>query len=179
MKREDVEQGIQQFIAREKTMAKLRQAGIFTPPKPSDVTNGVNLFTEWENLRKAYGGVANIPATELGDFLDRWAAMIAYARWVEAVADIDRATAEEILTTVKKQLYTLQEGSREMKDAAVYTEPLYLEWEQKYLESYSMYTATKGIREGYEYRLNAIAREITRWGGDFADTRLSVNRGIR
>jgi len=179
MNREQVESGVAEFITRETTMAKIKKAGLPVPPKPKDAVNGTNLFIEWENLRKTYGGVANIPAAELGDFLDRWASMLAYARWVEAIADIDRATAEEIRDTIRKQLYTLQEGTREMKDALVYTEPLYIEWECKYTEALSMYIAAKALREGYEHRLYAVSREITRRGNDMADTRLGITRGIR
>jgi len=175
--REDVEKVINEFAVREVTMAKIRKAGLPIPPKPDDAVNGVDLFTEWENMKRRYGGVANIPYHELGDFLDRWTQMVSYSRWVEAVADIDQATAREIRDTIKKQLYTLQEGTREIRDAKVYTEPLYLEWEQRYVESLSMYTSVRALREGYEHRVNAISREITRRGSDNLDTRRNLNRG--
>lgn len=179
MLRQEIERGVSQYITREVTMNKIRRAGLPVPPKPEDATNGTDLFSEWDALRRRYGGTANIPYNELGDFLDRWTAMIAYARWVEAVADIDRATAEEIRDTVKKQLYTIQEGNREMRDASVYTEPLFIEWERKYTEALSMYTATRALREGYEHRAAAISREITRRGDDLQDTRRGINRGLQ
>lgn len=162
MDRKQIENNIKNLTVREQTIAKIKKAGLFIPKKPDDADKGVDLFTEWENMKQRYGGVGNIPFNELGEFLDRWSAMISYARWLEAIADIDQTTAREIRDTIKKQLYTLQEGTREMKDAKVYTEPLYIEWENKYTEAFTLYTAVKALREGYEYRANSISREITR-----------------
>lgn len=175
MNRQEIERGIQEMTVRELTMAKLKRAGLPIPPRPADT--GRDIFTEWENLKARWGGVANIPFAELGDFLDRWSGMVAYARWVEAVADIDASTAREIRDTVKKQLYLLQEGNRENRDAAVYAEPLFIEWQNKYIEADTMYKTVKGLREGYEYRLNSISREITRRGSDVTNTQLAANRG--
>lgn len=177
MERHEIVDGVKNFAVRESTKAKIAKAGLPMPPKPQDAVEGRDLFTEWERLKKKFGGVANIPFNDLGDFLDRWTGMIAYARWCEAIADIDQATAREIRDTVKKQLYTLQEGGRELRDAAVHTEPLFIEWEEKYTENLSMYIAVKALREGYEHRANAISREITRRGNDVMDTRRSMNRG--
>lgn len=177
MTREQIEKEIHYFTVREITKAKIAKAGLPVPPKPRDAEEGIDLFVEWENIKRQYGSVANIPFHVLGDFLDRWTAMISYARWCEAIADIDQSTAREIRDTIKKQLYTLQEGSREIRDAMVYTEPLYREWEKRYAENYSLYIAIKALREGYEYRANAISREITRRSSDMNDTRRSINRG--
>src|SRR5690606_7291568 len=110
--REQIKEGIEQFAIRKETKSKLKKAGLPIPPKPEDVVEGRDIFTEWENVKKKYGGISNIPFNELGDFLDRWAGLASYARWVEAVADIDQTTSREIRDTVKKQLYTIQEGSR-------------------------------------------------------------------
>lgn len=177
MSRQEINQGVQDFVVREKTMAKLKKAGLPQPPKPQDISDGVDIFGEWETLKKRHGGLSNIPHNVLGDFLDKWTGMVSYARWVEAVSDIDQATSREIRDTVKKQLYCLQEGGREIRDARVHVEPLYTEWEQKYTENLSMYIATKALREGYEHRANAISREITRRGNDMTDNRRSMNRG--
>lgn len=178
MNRAEIERGIEDFKVRELTMAKLKKAGLPIPFRPVDAAEGVDLFTEWESLKKKHGGIANIPYAELGDFLDRWTQMLSYARWVEAVADIDQATAREIRDTIKKQLYCIQEGGRELRDAAVNTEPMYIEWEKRYIESLSVYLLSKALREGYEYRSNAISREISRRGQDQLDTRRGVNRGV-
>lgn len=178
MNRAEIEKGIEDFKVRELTMAKLKKAGLPIPSRPVDASEGVDLFTEWESLKKQYGGIANIPYPELGDFLDRWTQMLSYARWVEAVADIDQSTAREIKETIKKQLYCIQEGGRELRDASTHTEPLYIEWEKKYIENLSIYLLTKALREGYEYRSSAISREISRRGQDQLDTRRGINRGV-
>lgn len=179
MDRQKIEKGIGDFITRETTMQKIKRAGLPVPPKPEDAVNGTDLFQEWESVRKKYGSISNIPYRELGEFLDRWSAMVSYSRWCEAIADIDRATAEEIRDTVKKQLYIIQEGSREMKDASVYKEEIFLNWQIKHGENSAMYTMVRALREGYESRLNAISREITRRGSDFEDTRRSINKGVQ
>lgn len=175
--RQHIEQGIENFTSRESTKSKIAKAGLPVPPKPEDAVNGVNLFTEWEQMKRRYGGVANVPFSELGDFLDRWTTMISYARYCEALADIDQATAREIRDTIKKQLYTIQEGSRELRDAAVHTEPVYIEWEQTYTQNLATFITFRALREGYEHRANAISREITRRGNDNLDTRRQLNRG--
>ncbi|WP_426455427.1 hypothetical protein ACP26L_36105 (plasmid) [Paenibacillus sp. S-38] len=178
MNRQEIEAGAQELVVRRKAMNRLASAGLPTPPKPEDSVEGRNLFTEWDNLKKRHGGVANIPFTELGDFLDRWTAMIAYARWCESVADLDRTTALEIRNTIQDQLYPLQEGNRELRAATVATEELYRHWQEQYLEANAIYTAMKGLREGYEQRANAISREITRRGADVMDARRGMNRGV-
>lgn len=177
MSREQIEKEIAELEVFKKTQDKLKRAGLIIPPKPRDAVEGIDLFTEWENMKKKYGGVANIPFTELGEFLDRWTAMIAYARWAEAVADIDQQSAREIRDTISKQLYTIQEGGRELRAAMVATEPLYIKWEREFTEKQALYTAIKGLREGYEQRANAISREITRRSSDQLDTRRAINRG--
>lgn len=178
MDRKQIEQGISEMEVYKKTTDKLKRAGLVIPPKPQDAVQGIDLFSEWENLKKKYGGVANIPYPELGEFLDRWTSMIAYARWTEAVADIDQQSAREIRDTVQKQLYTIQDGGREIRAAMVATEPIYIKWENEFTEKVALYTAIRGLREGYEQRANAISREITRRGSDNLDTRRGINRGM-
>ena len=175
--KKQIEQNIQNHVTYEEAMAKIKRAGLFIPKKPLDIIKGVDLFVEWENVKSKYGGVANIPFFDLGDFLDRWTNMIAYARWTEAIADVEQATAREIKDNIKKQIYTLQEGNREIRDALVYCEPLYVEWQIKFNESYTRYTLIKALREGYEQRAAAISREITRRSSDVIDTRRIINRG--
>jgi hypothetical protein len=177
MNRADIEAGIKDMTVRNQTMAKIRQAGLPVPPKPEDSQQGRDLFAEWDSMKRKYGGIANIPFHELGDFLDRWTGMVAYARWTEAVADIDLTSASEIRDTIKDQLYTLQDGGRELRSASVSTEPLYREWEAKSVEASAMYKAVRGLRESYEQRLNSISREITRRGSDVLDGRRAMNRG--
>ncbi len=177
MDRLTIEKGIEEFKVRELTMAKIKKANLPIPSRPVDVAEGVDIFIEWEKLKKKYGGMANMPYPELGEFLDRWTQLLAYARWVEAVADIDQISAKEIRDTIKKQLYVLEEGGRELKDAVTNTEPLFIEWQRKYIESISTYLLAKALREGYEYRCNAISREISRRGQDQIDTRRGINRG--
>lgn len=156
---------------------QLGKAGLPIPSKPVANVEGADIFKEWDNLRKMYGGVANIPHDELGDFLDRWNSLIAYARWVEAVADIEQATARETRDTIKKQLYMNQDGGRELRDAAVTTDPLYIEWETTYTINLARYIAVKALREGYEYRMASISREITRRGDDINGARRAANVG--
>ncbi|NLZ54293.1 MAG: hypothetical protein GX892_14330 [Thermoanaerobacteraceae bacterium] len=177
MNRQQIEQEVKNYSVREATMAKIQKAGLPIPDKPPDLVEGVNVFTEWDNLVKSHGGIANIPFSILGDYLDKWTSIVSYARWVEAIADIDQATAREIRDTIKKQLYTIQDGGRELREALVHIEPLYREWEQKYVESLSMLIAVKALREGYERRADAISREITRRMNDVLDSRRLENRG--
>lgn len=178
MNREQIEKGIAELEVFKKTQDKLRRAGLIIPPKPEEAAQGIDLYSEWDRMKKKYGGVANIPFHELGEFLDRWTAMIAYSRWTEAVADIDQQSAREIRDTIQKQLYTIQDGSREIRAAMVATEPLFIEWEQEYTEKLALFIAIRGLREGYEQRAAAISREITRRGSDNLDTRRQLNRGI-
>jgi hypothetical protein len=177
MNRDEILKGIEKMQVFKETSDKLSRAGLIIPEKPADAVQGINLFTEWEKMKQRYGGIANIPFSELGDFLDRWTALISYTRWVEAVSDIEQSSALEIRDTVKKQLYTLQTGSREIRDAMVSIEPTYIKLEQDYNEKVSLYKAIKGLREGYETRANAISREITRRGADVSDLRRGYNRG--
>lgn len=177
MTKDDIVKGAGTFASREVVRANIAKAGLPVPPKPDDAVKGIDLFTEWERMKGRYGGVANIPFSDLGDFLDRWTTMISYARWVEAVADIDQATAREVRDTIKKQLYTVQDGSREIRDASVHIEPIYISWVHKYVDNLSMWISVKALREGYEHRANAISREITRRGADVVDTRRGMNRG--
>lgn len=177
MDRTEIHSEVEQYAVREVTMAKIKKSGLPLPTKPEEKAEGVDIFTEWESMKTNYGGIANIPFHILGSYLDEWTSMVAYSRWVEAIADIDQATAREIRDTVKKQLYTIQDGGRELRDALVHTESLYREWEQKYVESLTMLLAVRGLREGYEYRMNAVSREITRRSGDLTDARRNDNRG--
>ena len=159
------------------TSSKLSKAGLIVPDKPVDAVKGINLFKEWDSMKAKYGGIANIPFGELGDFLDRWTALLSYTRWVEAVADVEQQTAGEIRETVKKQLFTVQEGNRELRDAMVYVNVTYLQLEQDYNDKLALYKQIKGLREGYETRANAISREISRRSADSNDLRRGVNRG--
>lgn len=174
MNRIDIEQDVKEYAIREEVNAKTLKAGLPIPTKPD---NSENLYHEWELIKRKYGGLSSIPFNELGDFLDKWTGLVSYARWVEAVADIDTATAREIRDTVKNQLYALQDGGRELRAATVCNEPLFREWEKSFTEAHAMYVATKALREGYEIRANAISREITRRGHDVMDTRRGINRG--
>ena len=174
MNRNEIEQEVREYTIREEVRSNHVKAGLPLPPKPE---NSDNLYNEWEQIKKKYGGIASIPFHELGDFLDKWTGLVSYARWVEAIADIDTATAREIRDTVRNQLYALQDGSRELRAATVCNEPLYREWERKFTEAHAMYMATKALREGYEIRANAISREITRRGHDVMDSRRGFNRG--
>ena len=161
----------------EDTSVKLSKAGLIIPDKPVDAIQNINLFQEWDRMKAKHGGIANIPFGELGDFLDRWTALISYTRWVEAVADVEQQVAGELRETVKKQLYTTQEGNREMRDAMVYTDSTYLRLEKDYNDKLALYKQIKGLREGYETRANAISREITRRGSEQVDARRGANRG--
>ena len=173
MTREQIETHINRAIF-DITNNKLRNAGLPIPSKPSDE----NIFNEWDVLKRKHGSISSIPFSELGEFLDRWTALVAYTRWTEAVADIEQQTSREIRDTIKKQLYNLQSGTREAKDAGVYTEDIYVEWQGKYNQDFSLYTAVRGLRECYEQRLNSISREITRRSSTYSDASRQTNRGL-
>lgn len=177
MDRDEVIQGIEDFQVRKSVESKVIQAGFPVPSKPGDVEGHNNLFDEWDRMRASYGGISNIPYPLLGDFLDRWSQLVAYARWVEAIADIDQATAREVRDFVKKQMYTLQEGGREIRDASVYVEPSVIQLQQEYTEKFSLWCMVKALREGYEQRANAISREITRRSNELNDSTRMGNRG--
>lgn len=175
--RQNIQGDIDRYSTKVIAENKITKMGLPMPPKPPDAQGDANIFDEWEGVKSSYGGMANIPFNVLGDFLDRWTGLTVYARWVESVADIDQATAREIKETVKKRLYAVQEGSREIKDAKVFTEEIYNEWHFKYTEKLTSYITIKALREGYELRMNAISREITRRLGDVSDIRRATNRG--
>ncbi|SNS21026.1 hypothetical protein SAMN05446037_100637 [Anaerovirgula multivorans] len=175
MDRRQIEGELNEYTNSRVIISKVQKAGLPIPPKPVELAEGVNIFTEWEKVKKQHGGMANIPFHILGDFLDRWTSVLAYARWCEAITDIDQASAREIRDTVKQQLYTLQDGGREIRSAEVCTEPIYREWEKKYTESLTLMLATKALREGYEQRVFALSRELTRRGNDVIDIRRGDN----
>jgi hypothetical protein len=177
MNREEIESGIVNMESYKTAIAKLRTAGLVVPQKPPDAVTNCDLSAEWESMKRRYGGVANIPFEELGEFLDRWTAMISYARWTEAIADIDCQTSREVRDTIKKQLYTVQSGGREIREAMVSTEAIYIQWEQKYIQDNALYIMIKGLREGYEGRANAISREITRRMSEVSGSNRAHNRG--
>lgn len=177
MTRNEIENGIEKMVQSSKVATKLNLAGLPIPHKPSSLDSKVNIFAEWEIIKKNYGGIGNIPFEELGNYLDKWTALVSYARWSEAIADIKQTASREIRDTVEKQLYTLQDGGRELRAASVQTEPLYIEWENKFIEDNTYYTSIRGLREAYEYRANAISREITRRASEVDNTRRSLNRG--
>lgn len=173
--REQIEQGIEDFIDKEKAINNLKRVGLPIPTRPVDMES---VQHEWDALVKRSGGIGNVPFEKLGDFLDRWTAVVSYARWLEAMADVDQTVALEIRDHIKKQLYLIQSGSnRELRDAAVYAEPKYIEWELKYTTAVAHYKLIKQLREGYEHRCNAVSREITRRVNDVMSTQRAINRG--
>ncbi len=157
--RETVEATASNMETRKKVTESIHSTGLIIPPRP---TNSEDLFKEWESFKNKYKGLGDMPYSALGDFLDRWASLIAYALWVEAAADTEYRTAREIRDTVKNQLYTLQEGGREIRAATVSTEELYIKWQTKCIEKEAIYIAIRSLREGYEHRASSISREITR-----------------
>lgn len=178
MTRRDIQTHAEEMAeAKNNALRKIKKAKLLRPNAPDVELEGNELDKEWTKIKRAYGGLSNIPFSELGAFLDKWTELIAYTRWVEAVADLDQASAREIRDTVKKQLYVLQDGGREIRDAKTHIEPLYIEWEKKYNESLVTMIAIKGLREGYEQRANALSREITRRTNDVVDQRRQMNRG--
>lgn len=173
-------------LTREEILANIPQADVYRklaelqlsiPKKPQDIAEGIDLATEWDNVKRKCGGLANIPYHELGDFLDRWTALVSFARWEEAKADMNRQTGEEMKNHIKKQLYMLQEGTREIRDAAVHVEPMYMQLQNQYIEANALYIAVRALREGYEQRANSISREITRRCSDNQDVKRGINRG--
>jgi hypothetical protein len=173
--RDQIENGIHDFTTKEQALAFVRRAGLPIPTAPPEMNY---IQDEWDSLVRRAGGICNVPFAMLGDFLDRWTGVVSFARWLEAEADIESTLSLEIRDHIKKQLYLVQTGTnREMRDAAVYAEPLYIEWNLKYTTAFMNYKAVRQLREGYEMRVNAISREITRRGNDNLDTRRTVNRG--
>lgn len=175
--RDDIEKGIEKMTQSSKVASKLNIAGLPLPDRPTSTKSSVNIFEEWETVKKTYGGIGNIPFDDLGNYLDKWTELVSYVRWTEAIADIKQTSSKEIRDTVEKQLYTLQDGGRELRAASVHTEPIYIEWENKYIEDNTYYISIKGLREAYEHRANAISREITRRASEVDNTRRSYNRG--
>lgn len=175
MDRSQIESYAQELEVNEETKQKLIAAGLVIPKKPTQQVDGVSIFDEWDRMKRQYGGVANIPNSELGEYLDKWTSLIAYARWTEAVADMKQQSAREIRDTVQKQLYTLQDGSREIRAAMVSIEPIYLKWEKEFTERQALYIAVKGLREGYEQRAFSISREVSRRTQDIDSHRRAHN----
>lgn len=181
MTREDIQKGISELDINKKVSDRIKRAGLGVPQRPLETLEGVSIDSEWDNMKKRYGGISNMPYNEIGEFLSKWAETISYTRWCEAAADIESQTAREIKDRVENQLYTLQDGGRELRSASVTTEPLYIKCANEYLEKSTLYTAIKGLREAYEARLNAVSRELTRRTTDIDTTRrnLNINGGGR
>jgi hypothetical protein len=174
MTTEQIKKEIESFRVFDVSLCKIKTAGMIIPEKPVD---SLNLFKEWETLKRKHGSVGNIPFEELGDFLDKWTSLISYTRWVEAVADVEQQSAKEVRDTVKKQLYVEKDGNREMKDALVHVDPIFVNLEKEYTEKLALYISIRGLREGYETRSNAISREISRRTQEIQDLRRGANRG--
>jgi hypothetical protein len=151
------------FQDRTELNKRFDETGLIVPPKPVEAT-GVNntVFEEWAKILKKHGGLSNIPFEVLGEYLERWTNLSSYARYHEAQADISHTTARELRDTYKKQLYVLGDGSRELRDAQVYTDTKYLELQKQFLDSYAYWTLVKNLRESYELKTAAVSREITR-----------------
>lgn len=159
-----------------KALTKAKSVGLIIPPKPYEVIEGVNIVTEWNNIKKKYGDISKVPFGKLGEYLDKWTEMISYIRWIEAAADLEYQSSREIKEMMKKQIYTLQEGGRELRDALVYIDEEFVKVNERFIENQANYIAVKGLREGYEQRANAISREITRRGQDMTDGTRASNR---
>ena len=173
--REQIESGIDDFTTREQAVAFVRRAGLPIPTAPPEMNY---IQDEWDAMVRRAGGICNVPFPLLGDYLDKWTGVVSFARWKEAEVDIEATLALEIRDHIKKQLYLVQTGTnREMRDAAVYAEPLYIQWNLLYTKAFIEYKAVRQLREGYEMRVNAISREITRRNSDQFDTRRTINRG--
>lgn len=136
------------------------KAGLIEPPKPK---NSEDIFSRWEGLKQRYGGIGDIPSNILGDILDNWSELLAYTRWLEAVADIKFQTAKEYLSLKKKQLLLVKGGTnREIRAAEAENDPEYLELFNIFIEENTAFILIKGIREGYEQRYFSVSREISR-----------------
>ena len=172
----DILKQVDSYDVQANVISKVKDAGFIIPPKPLEVVQGINIVTEWNNIKKKYGDISKIPYSTLGEYLDKWTEMISYIRWIESVADLEFQSSREIKEMMRKQLYTIQEGNREMKDAMVYVNKDFIESNNQFIQNQANYIAVKGLRESYEQRANAISREITRRGAELSDTSRASNR---
>jgi autonomous glycyl radical cofactor GrcA len=156
---------------------KILKSGLPLPQKPKDIVVGTDLLAEWDTLVKKSGGISNVSYHELGTYLDRWTELLAYARYLEAGADISKTISSEVREQVRNMLYTRAEGGRELRAASVHEDSLYIEWAEKAIKDQSYYTMLRALVQGYEYRTNAISREITRRSSDTRDMSRTNNRG--
>ena len=140
-------------------------------PVPERVANAESLYAEWDTLKSQWGGVGNIPHDKLGDFLDKWSQLIAYAKWVEASADIRQAKSREARDTLKTMLFAEFDGSREIRASLVMNDPDFIRLEIEYTTELTRLLAVRALREGYESRYASISREISRRTGEFSTMR--------
>ncbi|BAU28229.1 hypothetical protein DFP93_101306 [Aneurinibacillus soli] len=174
MSRQEIENHLATWDVRKEVVERIKRSGLPIPLKP---TEPEAMSTEWNEMNQQHGGLSNIPFDELGNFLGKWDALTAYARYVEAVADLEQTAIKERKDHVKSQLYVLSEGTREIRYASCQSDPLYVGLQHKFEIAEATYTAMRALREGYEGKVNVISREITRRGNELQGTRLSSNRG--
>jgi hypothetical protein len=174
MGRQEIERHLESWDVRKEVVERIKRSGLPIPPKPQ---NPEGMSAEWDELNQQHGGLSNIPFHELGNFLGKWDALAAYARYVEAVADFEQTVIKERKDHVKSQLYVLNEGTREIRYALCQSDPMYVDLQHKYEIAEATYIAMRALREGYEGKVNVISREITRRGNELQGTRLSSNRG--
>jgi hypothetical protein len=123
------------------------------------------LNSKWAAIRKKYGSINEVPFALLGSMLDAWTDLLSYSMWAVAVSDIELRTTSELKSTVKNQLFFLApSSSREMKTAWVCCHPIYTDLVHKELNAQAVYLSLKSLSDGYQYKVNAISREITRKG---------------
>lgn len=181
VKDEDAVAKIQKFAGQAQAEAKRRQLRLPKPPEPDpivDNTTGeiISIFQKWSSLRKRYGSVANIPNWELADYLDQWAELLAYARYQEAITDIDAGTLQEIRDRLYDQVYISEEGGRELRAALAGADAMFVEYSEKFTEAVVHNKLVRSLRESYEYRYNAVSREISRRQGDTNTTKRSQGK---
>lgn len=174
MSRQQIENHLATWDVRKEVLERIKRAGLPIPQKP---TEPEVMSEEWDRMNQQHGGLSSIPFHELGNFLGKWEALAAYARYVEAVADLERTALKERKDHVKSRLYVLSEGTREIRYALCQSDPLYVDLQHRYEFADATFTVARSLREGYEGKVSAISREITRRGNEASGTGISSNRG--
>jgi hypothetical protein len=157
--RETIKQALAQFDIKENVLQKLKDTKLPIPNYGLDV----NIVDEWEAIRQQYIDLSNVPYTLLGEYYEKFSAMIAYSLVEESMADIDLAIAKSKVNLAEEMLLLIQPKARaDVQQASSHAEEIYINAEKERLEKYAYYKMMSALNSGYVGRRDAISREISR-----------------
>lgn len=151
-----------------KAQAKLKKSGMVFPSLPSIP----------DKYRDEYGAfkmpedITDLHPRELGQLFSLLTGLTVYYGALVSLADIDRATAERIMTYLESQVYLELDftdpdvkkrfPNRELQEAYVNCDPRVVECQDWHDKLQSDFTLAEAIYKGYDRYLMLVSREITR-----------------